>query len=146
MKINLNEKINITGSKVLVVEHNDRNYYSIERMLAHNGLRLLRVQTGKEAIRMSTKYVDIVFINTDIPFVDVFNTAKEIKVAQPDLPVIAHSSLISDEEKKKYLDAGCDSYMFKPLQKESLLNEITRCLLKQNKNPEYFNQMVINKN
>jgi len=137
-------KNNISGSKVLFIEHDDKKYYSFEKMLAHNGLKLLRVKSVKEAIHMSTKCFDIVFINIDIPLMDVLGTTKKIKVSQPGLPVIAHASLYSEEEKKKYLDAGCDRYMRKPLQKDSILNEISDCLRKRSKEPDYINEIVVN--
>ncbi len=134
----------IKGRKVLVVEHDDRNYFLIERIFAHSGLKLLRARYRKEAIHMCAKCYDIVFINIDIPYLDVINTAIEIKVSQPELPVIAYTSFYSEEKKKKYLDAGCDRYICKPLQRESLLNEITECLRKKNKKPCHINELAIN--
>ena len=144
MENNINLNSNLTGRKVLVVEHNDLNFYSIERILSHSGLKLLRSYSGKETIRICAKCVDIVIISSDVPNIDTLSLVKEIKVIQPELPVVTVASAYSDDEKNKYMDAGCEAYIFKPLQKEFLLSEIARCLMKNSEISEYINCLAIN--
>jgi hypothetical protein len=51
-----------------------------------------------------------------------------IKQQRPDLPVIAQSAFTSKEDKEKAREAGCDSFITKPIKKSELL-ELIRELL-----------------
>jgi CheY-like chemotaxis protein len=135
MKKNLDIDFNIVGKKILMVEHNDRNYYLSERIFSHTGIKYFRVQRSLEALRMTLKAFDLVLMN--LLSADCFFVAQKIKILKPDLPVIVHSSSFIEEDKQKFIDAGCNGFLFDPLQKESTISEIKKCLTTKSRKPQY---------
>jgi CheY-like chemotaxis protein len=135
MKDNLNINLNIEGRKILIVEHNDRNYYSLERLFNHTGIKYLRVQSIKEAIRAALKGFDLVLMNVLVT--DSFFAVKEMKRLKPELPVIVHSTVNIEEDNQKWIEAGCSELLLEPFQKEYILSKIKKCLRIETRKPEY---------
>jgi len=114
----------ILGRKILIVEPNDLNFYSFERLFIHTGFKLFRVQSCKEAVKMSAKPFDLVFINILLP--ESMMAAKKIKSLKPYLPVLAFSNFFSEEDKQKCMEIGFDGYLSEPMDNVTLLFEIVR--------------------
>jgi CheY-like chemotaxis protein len=53
-----------------------------------------------------------------------FEATRLIKQQRPDLPVIAQSAFTSIGDKEKAKEAGCDSFITKPIRKSELLELI----------------------
>jgi len=63
---------------------------------------------------------------------DGFTATEKIKMKCPNIPVIAQTAFASISDKQKALEAGCDSYISKPINYEELL-EIIDSYFKKNK-------------
>jgi CheY-like chemotaxis protein len=63
-----------------------------------------------------------------LPLVDGFVATRMIKHNHPNIPVIAQTSYVFDEDKTKAMNAGCDDYISKPLNKNELLKKIETLL------------------
>jgi PAS domain S-box-containing protein len=121
-------EIKFTGQKLLIAEDNDLNYYLLERMLSHSGLRVIRVKNGKEAIRVGLKIADIILMDMQLPIIDGYSATRQVKRLRPDVPIIAQTAFALAEDKHNCIDAGCDDYLSKPIDRELLFNAISRNL------------------
>ncbi len=117
------------GSKILVAEDDETNYFYINALLKHETeFTVLHAQTGKEAIEIFKQDPDIALILMDIKMSDIngIEATRQIKEFNKDIPVIAVTAyaMLGDEE--KILAAGCDGYLSKPISKSSLLRTISK--------------------
>jgi PAS domain S-box-containing protein len=117
------------GSKVLVAEDDETNFFYINALLKHEtGFTVLHAINGREAIELYRNNPDIALVLMDIKMSDMdgIEATKMIKQINRDVPVIAVTAyaMLGDEE--KILAAGCDGYLSKPISKSSLLRAISK--------------------
>ena len=53
-----------------------------------------------------------------MPIMDGYEATRQIKQIRPELPVIAQTAYALSQERKQALEAGCDNYITKPIDKE----------------------------
>lgn len=123
MNIISNKKIS-----VLVAEDDDTNYFFINAILSRVNVNLLRAHNGKEAIEICEQNPDIkiVFMDIKMPILDGIDATKAIKKMRPNLPIIAQTAYVMQEDKQKAIDAGCDGILPKPIKKADMLEYIQK--------------------
>jgi signal transduction histidine kinase/ActR/RegA family two-component response regulator len=113
---------------ILIVEDEEVNYLYLEMLLEDEieiNCRILHAKHGKEAVEMCKENPEIDFILMDLkmPIMNGFEATKLIKEFKPDLPIVAQTAYTTREDKKKAFSAGCDDFISKPINEETL-NEI----------------------
>jgi len=61
-----------------------------------------------------------------MPVMDGFEATKQIKKLKSKLPIIAQTAHAMVDDKYKALEAGCDDYISKPINKEELIAKILK--------------------
>ncbi len=117
-------------AKILVAEDNLINKKYLERLLIKLEYSFLIVGTGSEIIEVlkSEKY-DILFLDISMPDMDGFEVTKIIKekFIQENQPIIiALTANSSDEDREKYINAGMNDLLPKPIQFLDLKNIIEK--------------------
>jgi len=113
---------------ILVVDDTDSNYLFIEGVLARTRATLLWAKDGLDAIQLfkHNENIDLVLMDIQMPFLNGYETTKELKSIRREIPVIAQTAYAMDGEDEKCFAAGCDSYISNPCQPNELLKEIDR--------------------
>jgi CheY-like chemotaxis protein len=120
----------LTG-RILVVEDGLDNQILIERFLTKAGATVRVANNGREALVRIAAAIeehnpfDLIVTDMQMPEMDGYAMARALRsqsYAQPILALTAHA-LSGDRE--KCIDAGCDDYMTKPINRPQL---IARCL------------------
>ena len=103
---------------VLVVEDNEISYKLIHAVLTQVKTNVVRASNGKEAIEAcsSGKHFDLVLMDMQMPEVDGLEATRHIKQFRPELPILATTANIYDENARACKEAGCDGFLTKPLQ------------------------------
>ena len=111
---------------VLIVEDDDINYLFLETILSRKNIKLLRAQSGVEAVDIcqSNSDINLVLMDIKLPLMNGYEATRRIKLNKPDLPIIAQTAYAMVEDKDKALEAGCDGYIAKPIKKAELLKMI----------------------
>ncbi len=123
--------------KVLIVEDEEVNLYFldilIKKITAPHDITILHAYNGKEAINTCKANVDLDMILMDIkmPILDGYEATRRIKEFMPKTPVIAQTAYSTTEDKEKAADAGCDSFIAKPIDKHKLEKIISVHLLEK---------------
>jgi PAS domain S-box-containing protein len=133
-KDGLNNKRVLENKTILVVEDDDTSYYYFKEILDQTNVNLLWVKDGSEAINLCRKNpdIDLVLMDIQLPQMNGYEAARKIKKFRQNLPVIAETAYALAGEKEKAVNAGCDDYLSKPIDKEVLLKKIKRILKRQN--------------
>jgi CheY-like chemotaxis protein len=122
----------LEGRRILVVEDDVRNVYSLTSVLEPRGARVHIARNGLEAIEAIEKSfgeesaIDLVLMDVMMPVMDGLTATHKIR-QNPDwkkLPIIMLTAKAMPDDQERCLSAGASDYMAKPLDVEKLLSLI----------------------
>ncbi|MFH2091291.1 MAG: response regulator [Pseudomonadota bacterium] len=122
-----------TDLNVLVVDDNSLNRKVIEGLCKKLGWKTQWASDGSQAVDILTKTeYDLILMDCQMPVMDGYQATQMIRdpyssVLKHDVPIIAVTANISDENRKRCLDAGMNDFISKPvnLQKiKTVLNTV----------------------
>jgi PAS domain S-box-containing protein len=118
-----NNPIDWSSNKCLIVDDNKDVLIYLNRILLDTGIKLLTARSGPEAISIikRTPDLDVVLMDMQMPEMNGIEATKEIRKIRKDLPIIAQTAFIFEDDKDITLEAGCDACLIKPIRKEHLL-------------------------
>ena len=114
---------------VLYVEDNYDNRVLIRRVLESEGYKMCEASTADGAFeQLEAHNPDIILMDINMPEMDGYTlTAKIKEVAKyKDIPVIAVTANVMRGDKERSLKAGCDGYIQKPIDIDTLTEQIER--------------------
>jgi signal transduction histidine kinase/response regulator RpfG family c-di-GMP phosphodiesterase/HAMP domain-containing protein len=115
----------LAGAKVLIVDDDIRNIFSLTSVLESHGVEVLHAESGKDGILIleQTPGVDVGLIDIMMPDMDGYETMHQIRenAELADLPLIAVTAKAMKGDRQKCLDAGASDYIAKPVDIELLL-------------------------
>ena len=88
---------------------------------------MLEAKDGKEGLRaILEERPDLVLLDIALPEMDGYQVIKEIKENKEvrDIPVIAMTAHAMKGDREKIIAAGCDDYISKPIDPETVLRKI----------------------
>lgn len=119
---------NFSGT-VLLAEDNIVNQKLIERVLKKTGVSVVVVSDGVEACDYCDSALpDFILMDINMPNRDGLEATRYIRDKGHTLPIYALTAETSKEELDKAIDAGCDGFLSKPLNKELLVNAMAEHL------------------
>ncbi|WP_052045950.1 ATP-binding protein [Candidatus Paracaedibacter symbiosus] len=131
----LREIEKLPNIRVLVAEDNAVNQIILKTLLTKAGCSVTTVWNGAEAVKAITKGhppYDLVLMDGEMPVMDGIEATQQIrdrlKITAQTLPIIAVTAHAMVEDRERFLQAGMNGYLTKPVQKEGLFEEILRCL------------------
>jgi CheY-like chemotaxis protein len=102
--------------KVLVVEDNPLNMELVLEILEAHHIVADKAENGEEAIeKMEKENYDLILMDIELPGKDGVEVTKIIKQKHKKTPVIALTSYAMKGDKERFLAAGFDEYMSKPI-------------------------------
>ena len=116
----------------LLVEDNPVNQKVAEIFFKRLNCKCHIVQNGQEALDiLSANDYSLVFMDVQMPVMDGVVATNKIRdpkstVRDHDIPIIAMTANAMDGDRKKYLDAGMDDYLTKPID----IDEVKKILVK----------------
>jgi len=115
----------LAGAKVLIVDDDIRNIYSLTSVLESFDVEVLHAERGRDGILIleQTPGIDVALIDIMMPEMDGYETMQQIREfpALADLPLIAVTAKAMKGDRQKCLEAGASDYIAKPVDIELLL-------------------------
>ncbi|HEV9038230.1 MAG TPA: response regulator, partial [Puia sp.] len=116
----------LKNKKVLIVDDDMRNIYSLTNVLEEEGMQCITAENGQVAVKLFRENPDIDMILMDVmmPGMDGYEATKEIRRLPTGLriPVIALTAKAMKGDREKCLEAGMSDYISKPVNIEQLLS------------------------
>lgn len=102
-------------------------------IIERTGATITEVDNGNDAINLlQKKPFDIVLMDLHMPGMNGFETTKHIREdLKLDVPIIAITANVINDEEKRCLDAGMNGFISKPYTEKALLDKIAATLSKQ---------------
>ena len=119
----------LAGFNVLVVEDGKVNQIVITKMLQEAGAEVQVAENGQlgvEAIESSDKKIDVVLMDMQMPVMDGYEATSHLRKNGFTMPIIAVTAHALTGDREKTLQAGCDAYVSKPVDKNKLIDMILR--------------------
>jgi signal transduction histidine kinase/CheY-like chemotaxis protein/HPt (histidine-containing phosphotransfer) domain-containing protein len=115
------EPVRLSG-RVLLAEDGEDNQHLLTTFLRQAGLDVTLVNNGQAAVQMAlASEFDLVLMDMQMPVMDGYAAAGELRKAGFMKPVIALTAHAMPEDRLKCLAAGCSDYMSKPIDRQKLL-------------------------
>lgn len=123
-------------AKILVVDDNETNLMVVEKLLRATKVRLDKARSGEECLELIKKKVyQAVLLDSMMPGMDGMETLKNIRRQEKDsnrqTPVIVLTADAAAGDEQRYLDAGFDGYLPKPVDGVRMEAEILKFLPKE---------------
>jgi HAMP domain-containing protein/CheY-like chemotaxis protein/signal transduction histidine kinase len=114
------------GKKVMVVDDDVRNIFSLTSVLEQQGMRVVFAENGRDAIELLKREpdVDLVLMDVMMPEMDGYETTQAIR-GMPEfanLPIISLTAKAMKGDREKSISSGASDYITKPVDVDQLLS------------------------
>ncbi|MFI4965667.1 MAG: response regulator, partial [Caulobacterales bacterium] len=123
---NRHEDAALTGRKIVVIDDDIRNIFSLASALEEYGIELSYAESGRAGLEVldAQADVDVVLVDIMMPDMDGYETIREIR-SRPglaDLPIIAVTAKAMKGDRQKCIQAGASDYVSKPVDVDHLVS------------------------
>jgi two-component system, cell cycle response regulator DivK len=115
---------------VLYVEDNPDNRNLIRRVLSADGYTT--IEASKAIEKLENEKVDLILMDINMPDMDGYTLTAKIKKIEKfsKIPIIAVTANVMRGDREKSLEAGCDGYIQKPIDIDTLAQQIERFIIR----------------
>jgi len=116
---------------VLIVDDVTENRTVAAHILQPLGFEVAEAANGREGLEMAQRLrPDLILMDIAMPEMDGLEAVRRLRqqAAFKDVPVIAASASVSETDSKKSLEAGMSAFLTKPLDVDTLLEQMARLM------------------
>jgi len=121
--------ISLDGVNALLVEDNPVNQVVAKDLLSVVGVKTEVANNGEECLSMfeSNKH-DIILMDMQMPIMDGYEAISRLRKDGVDIPIIALTAHVTENEIEKFMQAGANEYLSKPYKPEDLYKKVLSLL------------------
>ena len=124
----------VFSGDVLVAEDVPTNQALMRILLERMGLRVTIAEDGNEATQKAlTDRFDLIFMDMHMPHMDGYQATRELRIQGVTTPIVALTANAMKGDDQKCIEAGCDDYLTKPVDRREVLKKVTKYLHPKNR-------------
>ena len=119
----------MTSAQILVVEDNERNMKLFSELLRASGYRTLEATTGERAVELALEHQpDLVLMDIQLPDIDGIEALGRLRADErlATAPVLALTAQAMEGDRERFLAAGFDGYLSKPVDIAEFVSTVRR--------------------
>jgi two-component system cell cycle response regulator DivK len=117
----------VLGKRVLIVEDNEKNMKLFRDVLQATGYSTLEATTGEEAVELSLSQAPaLVLMDVQLPGIDGVEALERLRQNErtASIPVLALTAQAMSGDRERFLEAGFDGYLAKPVDVGELIEAV----------------------
>ena len=113
---------------VLIAEDDKVSRLHLELVLRNKVSGVYFAKTGKEAVELCRNKtgIDVILMDIKMPVMDGYEATRQIRKFNKKVPIIAQTAYALSGDSELALDAGCNDYISKPINRKLLLHKIEK--------------------
>ena len=121
--------------RILLVEDGHDNQKLLQMQFSDAGAEVVIAENGKIGVDLATAQpFDVILMDMQMPILDGYAATVELRRRGIKIPIIALTAYAMADDSAKCMASGCNAYLTKPINEETLLNTINQ-QLGQNNSP-----------
>ncbi len=133
-------KQNLNGLSILVVDDNKINRKLIQALLEEQGARIFEASNGKQAVEIfATQHIDFIVMDIQMPVMSGTEATRKIRSMEQGrqrTPIIALTANALDGDQERFVRAGFDDFLIKPIQDNNLYDIIEQWITPRQVEPD----------
>lgn len=119
------------SKRILYVEDNFQNRRLVRKILMAAGYEVLEAEDGQAGIDMAYRErPDLILMDINMAGMDGMEATEILKQSEiKHIPIIALTAAAMKGDRERIMASGCDEYMQKPIERQLLLQTISRFLV-----------------
>ena len=122
----------VSDLKILLAEDNLVNRKLVSALLNKAGHTVSFAENGREAVELHKKQdFDLILMDVEMPEMDGLEATTRIRNTPRDrsrrIPIIAMTAHAMKGDRERFLEAGMDDYLAKPIDRNQMMSIIERC-------------------
>jgi CheY-like chemotaxis protein len=116
---------------ILLVEDDSLLRHAFRLLLEDAGYRIYEAGTAHEAIEKSREEApDLVLLDLGLPDAPGLDVARTLRLNEStqDTPIIALTGRVGADERRECMEAGCTTYLTKPIEPKELIRRLSEFL------------------
>ena len=117
----------MAAEQVLVVEDNEKNMKLFRDVLQATGFRTLEATTGEDAVELAlANEPALVLMDVQLPGIDGLEALSRLRADErtASIPVLALTAQAMSGDRERFLEAGFDGYLSKPVDVAELIRVV----------------------
>lgn len=117
---------------ILIAEDNPVNQKIAKKHLEALGYRYLVASDGEQAVKLlseNRQQIGLVLMDCRMPILDGIEATRIIRLNKDSVPIVALTANDSDDDRNICLEAGMDSFLTKPINKQKLIEAINHYMV-----------------
>ena len=119
----------MSGERVLVVEDNEKNMKLFRDVLQATGFTPLEASSGEDALTLAAEHAPaLVLMDIQLPDIDGVEALRRLREGErtAQIPVLALTAQAMEGDRERFLAAGFDGYLSKPVDVPELIATVRR--------------------
>jgi two-component system cell cycle response regulator DivK len=128
----------MAGELIVIIEDNEKNLKLVRDVLQFRGYRTLEAASAEDGLTLVLEQrPDLILMDIQLPGTDGVEALRRLKAspATASIPVIALTAFAMKDDRQRFLEAGFDGYLDKPINIKTFPDQMRQIYEQSRKTP-----------
>ncbi|MFB6340682.1 response regulator [Saccharicrinis sp. FJH62] len=119
----------MTGLSIIIAEDDEASYLYLRELLSGFNASIERAKNGKELLKLTdSEEPDLILLDINMPEMDGYEALLKLKSKKIASKIIVQTAYTLSEEKQRFINAGADGYISKPIIRKNIIELISKTM------------------